>query len=135
MIAWSSVVEANAVVFGKNIFPSLRISVILFSLPDFPWNKLPAGTIVCDIGGGVGDISVQLAKCYPTLHLILHDLPKQIEDAEKRFWPRHCPEAITDHRIEFIPLDFFKECPRKHSDIYFVRPISTPNCHIHPRLR
>ncbi|EKM76020.1 hypothetical protein AGABI1DRAFT_131738 [Agaricus bisporus var. burnettii JB137-S8] len=105
MIAWSSVVEANAVVF------------------DFPWNKLPAGTIVCDVGGGVGDISVQLAKCYPTLHLILYDLPKQVEDAEKRFWPKHCPEAITEHRIEFIPLDFFKECPRKHSDIYFMKNI------------
>jgi hypothetical protein len=92
-------------------------------LLDFPWNQLPAGTVVCDVGGGVGDISVQLAKCYPKLRLILHDLPKQVDDAEKKFWPEYCPEAIAEHRIDFIPLDFFKESPTGGCDIYFVRSI------------
>jgi hypothetical protein len=96
-----------------------------FYVLEFPWKQLPEGTVVCDVGGGIGGISVQLAKCYPRLHFVLQDLPKQIDGAEKNFWPEHCLEAITERRIDFIPLDFFKESPKEHCDIYFVRSILT----------
>jgi len=87
---------------------------------DFPWDKLKKDSVICDVGGGVGSISTQLAKCYPTLRFILQDLPGELEIAEHKVWPQRCPEAIQQKRISFIPLNFFKESPEKGCDIYFV---------------
>jgi ubiquinone/menaquinone biosynthesis C-methylase UbiE len=81
---------------------------------------LPKGSVVCDVGGGVGNISVQLAKCYPALRLVLQDLPEQLKIAKQEIWPERCPEAIMERRIEFVPLDFFTELPKRGCDIYFV---------------
>ncbi len=76
--------------------------------------------MVCDVGGGVGNISMQLAKRYPALRIVLQDTPEQVTTAKDKIWPRHCHEAIIDRRIEFVPLDFFKESPKRGCDIYFV---------------
>ncbi|XP_006460606.1 hypothetical protein AGABI2DRAFT_117546 [Agaricus bisporus var. bisporus H97] len=105
MIGWGDAIEANAVIH------------------DFPWGQLPKGTSVCDVGGGVGNISIQLAKSYPSLHLVLQDLPHQLKFAEEETWPELCPEAISEHRIEFIPLDFFQESPKRSCDIYYLKNI------------
>jgi ubiquinone/menaquinone biosynthesis C-methylase UbiE len=86
----------------------------------FPWDILPEGTIVCDVGGGVGNISLKLAKRYPTLRLVLQDLPQPLNTAEKKIWPERCPEAISENRIEFVPLDFLKGTPKEGCDIYYV---------------
>ncbi|KAL9712332.1 hypothetical protein Ac2012v2_003569 [Leucoagaricus gongylophorus] len=90
---------------------------------DFPWDKLKKDSVICDVGGGVGSISTQLAKCYPTLRFILQDLPGELEIAEHKVWPQRCPEAIQQKRISFIPLNFFKESPEKGCDIYFLKSV------------
>ncbi|KXN91143.1 Sterigmatocystin 8-O-methyltransferase [Leucoagaricus sp. SymC.cos] len=105
MMGWGSAIEADAVV------------------SDFPWNKLPKGSVICDVGGGVGNISIQLAKRYPALRLVLQDLPEQLEAAEHKIWPERCPEAIAERRINFTPLDFFKGSPKKGCDIYFLKNV------------
>jgi len=79
--------------------------------------------VICDVGGGVGNISIQLAERYPALQFILQDLPGQLEIAKHNVWPQHCPNAIQQKRISFIPLDFFKESPKKGCDIYFVSAV------------
>jgi hypothetical protein len=119
MIGWGDAIEANAVIYGKRRSKSDRPLGPTDSL-DFPWENLPKGTTVCDVGGGVGNISIQLAKSYPAINLILQDLPQQLQVAEEKVWPERFPEAISGHRIEFIPLDFFKESPKPNCDIYYV---------------
>lgn len=79
--------------------------------------------MVCDVGGGVGSISIQLAERYLALQFILQDLPGQLDIAKHKVWPQRCPNAIQQKRISFIPLDFFKESPKKGCDIYFVSAI------------
>jgi hypothetical protein len=64
---------------------------------------------------------MQLAKAYPKLLLKLQDLPDRIQQAETQVWPRECPEAIKEQRIEFKALDFLVESPIKGCDVYFVR--------------
>jgi len=90
---------------------------------DFPWNELSPGTTVCDVGGGIGHISMPLAKAHPHLKLKLQDLPASIEQARSTIWPKECPEAIAEDRIEFKAIDFFKEAPIEGCDIYFVKNI------------
>jgi ubiquinone/menaquinone biosynthesis C-methylase UbiE len=119
MIGWGNAIEANAVIYGKRHFHFDKL-LIPINVADFPWKKFPKGTTVCDVGGGVGNISMQLAKSYPSLHLILQDLPHQLKVAKEKVWPERCPEAISEHRIEFIPVDFFQESPKRNCDIYYV---------------
>jgi hypothetical protein len=78
---------------------------------------------------------MQLVKRYPSIRLVLQDLPEEIEAAERKVWPERCPEAIAERRIDFVPLDFFKGSPKKGCDIYFVsltllwlRMISNADC-------
>lgn len=86
----------------------------------FPWAELGPGATVCDVGGGIGAITMQLARAHPTLQLKLQDLPDRIQQAETQVWPKECPEAIKEQRIEFKVIDFLAESPIKGCDIYLV---------------
>ncbi|TFK36164.1 S-adenosyl-L-methionine-dependent methyltransferase [Crucibulum laeve] len=89
----------------------------------FPWNDLPKGTSVCDIGGGVGNVTMQLAHAYPSLKLVLQDLPERIQQAKNEVWPKECPLAIQEDRILFEPINFLTESPVKACDIYYLKHI------------
>ncbi|GLB39351.1 putative S-adenosyl-L-methionine-dependent methyltransferase [Lyophyllum shimeji] len=103
MMGWGNAIEANAVING------------------FPWGGLAPGATVCDVGGGIGHITIQLAKAYPELRLKLQDLPDRIVQAETEVWPKECPEAIANQRIEFKAIDFLAEPPIEGCDVYYVR--------------
>src|SRR6266446_6344938 len=90
---------------------------------EYPWKELYNGATVCDVGGGVGNIPLQLAKAHPKLQLILQDLPERIKQAKDEVWPKECPEAIAENRITFEPIDFFKSSPVPGCDVYYVRDI------------
>ncbi|KAH9483231.1 3-O-methyltransferase 2 [Psilocybe cubensis] len=105
MIGWGTASEAQSVIH------------------EFPWGELPDGATVCDVGGGIGNITIQLAKAYPKLQLILQDLPGAIQQAQNEIWPVQCPEAIAENRIEFKPLDFFAESPVSGCHIYYLKNI------------
>lgn len=85
----------------------------------YPFKTLPPSTKVADIGGGVGNVSIELAKAYPHLNITLQDLEGPIEDA-KKLWDRDCPQAIEDERIEFVAKSFFDGVV-EGQDIYYVR--------------
>jgi hypothetical protein len=97
------------------------------------------GSTFCDIGSGVGAISLKLAKTHSHLRLTLQDQPQILEHAQDvrivnhfyssmtvvesfRFqvWRHEFPEALAEQRVDFVPLDFFKEGPAKNHDIYYV---------------
>ncbi|KAG6898929.1 hypothetical protein C0993_002612, partial [Termitomyces sp. T159_Od127] len=83
----------------------------------------PPGTIVNDIGGGVGVIAMGLIKAYPNLQIKLQDLPDRILQAETEVWPKLLPSAIAEKRIEFKAMDFFIESPIPDCDVYYLKNI------------
>ncbi|TFK22818.1 S-adenosyl-L-methionine-dependent methyltransferase [Coprinopsis marcescibilis] len=105
MIGWGNVTEAGSVVHG------------------YPWDKLPEGASVCDVGGGIGNITLQLAKAHPHLKLKLQDIPERIRQAKDVVWPKSCPEAIETDRIEFKAIDFFVDPPIPGCDVYYLKNI------------
>ncbi len=86
----------------------------------FPWSSLSDGATVCDLKGGIGVISMQLADAHPNLRIVLQDLPSQIEMAKNEVWPKLCPAAVVDGRVQFKAINFFSESPVKDCDVYFV---------------
>ncbi|KAK0234213.1 S-adenosyl-L-methionine-dependent methyltransferase [Armillaria fumosa] len=89
----------------------------------FPWDSLRHGTTVYDVGGGTGVTSIQLANKYPNLRIVLQDLPAPIELAKNEIWPKSCPAAIEDGRIEFKAFDFLVESPVKGCDVYLLKNV------------
>ncbi|KAH0584812.1 hypothetical protein H2248_008091 [Termitomyces sp. 'cryptogamus'] len=92
-------------------------------LSDFPWGQYPPGTIVNDVGGGIGTMAMELIKAFPNLLLKLQDRPKRIHQAETEVWPELLPSAIAEKRIEFKAIDFFVESPIEGCDVYYLKHI------------
>jgi len=89
----------------------------------YPWGGLKDGASVCDVGSGLGSITIQLAKTYPSLRIKLQDREDVIERAKTEFWPKECPEAIAENRVEFKAMDFLTEPPVEGCDVYFLKNV------------
>jgi len=89
---------------------------------DFPWKDMPAGTTFCDIGGGVGSVSIRLVKAHAHIKITLQDLPNVIEDA-RAIWDKECPQAVLDQRVSFVAFDFLKGSPVGGQNVYYLRHI------------
>ncbi|KAJ6602932.1 S-adenosyl-L-methionine-dependent methyltransferase [Mycena sp. CBHHK59/15] len=102
MLGWGAAVEADSVITG------------------YPWKDLKSDASVCDLGGGVGLMTMHLARAYPNLQLKLQDLPDRMMQARDKIWPAQCPDALEENRIEFKAIDFFTESPIEGCDVYYV---------------
>ncbi|KAF4615894.1 hypothetical protein D9613_011400 [Agrocybe pediades] len=105
MMGWTGVLESNALVC------------------DYPWHELPSNASFCDVGSGVGTMSMELAKAHRNLRFVLHDKPERLKQAEHEVWPKLLPGVLAERRIEFVPLDFMKESPESGCDVYFLKNI------------
>ncbi|KAH7094397.1 S-adenosyl-L-methionine-dependent methyltransferase [Paraphoma chrysanthemicola] len=86
----------------------------------YPWHELKEGTLVVDVGGGPGHVSLALARKYPKLRFEIQDLAETVE-----FGSRNCPEELKD-RVSFRVHDFFKPQPDHHATddrpvVFFAR--------------
>lgn len=49
----------------------------------FNWKNLSDGSIVVDVGGGLGTASLPLARDFPGIQLVVQDLPGVIAEAKQ----------------------------------------------------
>lgn len=80
----------------------------------YPWETLRSGTVV-DVGGSHGSISIVLAQSFPSLHFIVQDQPKVVQEGRAKL-----PTGLQG-RLAFIEHDFFSEQPIKSADVYLLR--------------
>ena len=52
---------------------SLTSSSLPFSCAGFPWADLPKDSVVVDVGGGIGSVSVKVAEAFPHLRFVVED--------------------------------------------------------------
>ncbi|KAA1475127.1 S-adenosyl-L-methionine-dependent methyltransferase [Dentipellis sp. KUC8613] len=88
----------------------------------YPIGCLPVNTTWCDVGGGVGGMLLPIAEAHPHIQLTLQDQPHVLEEAKDHF-EQHCPAALQENRISFVPIDFLKESPVPDQDFYYMRMI------------
>ena len=53
------------------------------SVVAYDWQSLPKDALVVDVGGGVGTVSLVLAKTFSNMKIVIQDLPKVVEDGLK----------------------------------------------------
>ncbi|KAF8058197.1 S-adenosyl-L-methionine-dependent methyltransferase [Lyophyllum atratum] len=105
MVGWGVATEVGAVLKG------------------FPWGDLPQNASICDVGGGVGTVTMRLAKAYSRLLYKLQDTQKRIQQAQENIWPEGFPEAMSQGRIEFKAMDFLIESPITDCDVYYLKNV------------
>ncbi|EMD32674.1 hypothetical protein CERSUDRAFT_118699 [Gelatoporia subvermispora B] len=88
---------------------------------DYPWSKLGAATVV-DVGGGVGGLSLDLAKRYHSLKFVVEDRSAVIEKASA-VWQTELLDAVKNNRVRLLAHDFFAEQPIKGAEVYTMRYI------------
>ncbi len=47
----------------------------------YDWSSLPPGSVVVDVGGGIGVSSLQLAKSFPDMKLVVQDRAAVVKEA------------------------------------------------------
>ncbi|KAF4418412.1 O-methyltransferase [Fusarium austroafricanum] len=74
----------------------------------YPWHLLEQGrsSLIVDVGGGPGHVSMALAEKYPKLRFEVQDLPETVAVGEKA-----CPEHLKP-RVAFRPHDFMTPQPK-----------------------
>lgn len=98
---------------------SLAWRIPSFFSSDYPWDSLPKGSTVVDVGGGEGALLLPILKAFPHLSGCVQDRPETIGLAKKNF-ETNLPEAIKDNRVEFQAHDFFTPQPKKGDEYVYV---------------
>jgi hypothetical protein len=65
----------------------------------YPWDLIPSGGTVVDLGGSTGDAAFALARKFPDLHLIVQELPEVVANSKSE-------EGLD---VKFMAHDFFEE--------------------------
>ncbi|KAJ7796023.1 O-methyltransferase [Mycena olivaceomarginata] len=111
-------------------------------LHGFDWASLPRGSVVVDVGGGIGSTSMLLASAYAEvdadgsggLRFVIQDRPVVVEMGEKA-WRAKCPELLDSGAVRFqggcflhLPLiliftTFFTPQPVTDAAVFLLRVV------------
>ncbi|OJT06906.1 Sterigmatocystin 8-O-methyltransferase [Trametes pubescens] len=98
----------------------------------FAWNDLPKGSVVVDIGGGIGSVSVTLSQAYPHLNFAVEDRGPVAAIAREAWGTQHA-DLFESNRITFHTQDFFDEHQPlnipgigtvTHPDVFLARAVA-----------
>ncbi|KAF8498100.1 S-adenosyl-L-methionine-dependent methyltransferase [Russula emetica] len=107
----SHLVRFGAAMNGlKNASPANAI------LEGYAWERLPQGSLVVDVGGGVGAQSFTLAKHHPQLRFVIQDRESVVGDAIE-YWKKNMPEALESGRVRIQGHDFFTPQPARQEGV------------------
>ena len=102
------------------------------SLSAFPWDTLSENSLVVDVGGGIGSVSVQLADKYPALRIVVQDREQTIAEAPKIWGDQH-EHLFASGRVVFQSQDFFDPQPSSYQ-IQGVGSVKNPRVFLLTRV-
>ncbi|KAJ6583050.1 O-methyltransferase [Mycena vulgaris] len=88
----------------------------------FDWSLLSPKSVIVDVGGGIGHVSLTIAKKYPQLRVVNQDLESPIE-ISKAHWKENFPAHLERQMVEFQVHDFFTPQPTKDAAVFLLRYI------------
>ncbi|KAJ7480935.1 S-adenosyl-L-methionine-dependent methyltransferase [Mycena latifolia] len=105
--------------FGRAMVGGGKITGSSDALYHYPWDAVKT---VCDVGSGIGALSLPLSKLHPQLDVTLVDMDEVLKEAKERFVNEN-PAAIENNKVKFVEADFFQCVPVEGADIYYLRSV------------
>ncbi|KAK1230958.1 hypothetical protein PQX77_005932 [Marasmius sp. AFHP31] len=96
----------------------------------FDWHSLPQGSLIVDVGGGIGSSMMLLAHAFSRprdedalgFKYIIQDRQVVVDMGEKA-WRAKCPEYLELGIAQFKVHDFFTPQPIKNAAVFFLRVV------------
>ncbi|CAK5276538.1 unnamed protein product [Mycena citricolor] len=96
----------------------------------FDWGSLPRGSVVVDVGGGIGSTTMLLATAFAgadgeeksDFEFVIQDRPFVVAMGEKA-WRDKCPELLDSGAVRFQVHDFFTPQPITNAAVFFLRVV------------
>ncbi|KAF7349729.1 hypothetical protein MSAN_01699700 [Mycena sanguinolenta] len=86
----------------------------------FDWGGLPTGSVLVDVGGGTGHISLAIAQKNPGLRVVVQDMEDTIKDS-KIYWREHLPSHVESQMVDFQVHDFYTPQPILNAAVFMLR--------------
>ncbi|KAI0763009.1 S-adenosyl-L-methionine-dependent methyltransferase [Fomes fomentarius] len=85
----------------------------------FPWDKLASNSLIVDVGGGVGHVSIKLAEAHSHLRFVVQDRARTIGHASAIWGDKH-KDLFESGRVSFQAQDFFADQPQGLTPAVYV---------------
>ncbi|KAK0437893.1 O-methyltransferase [Armillaria borealis] len=92
------------------------------TLAGFQWGSLANGSVVVDVGGGMGHSMLKVHKEHPSLKIVVQDRPKVIEQA-KQFWSTNDADTASSGSVTLQAQDFFAPQQVRAPAVFMCRMI------------
>lgn len=105
----------QAISSGKNsVLDSAEAIAQAYPFSDY------SGKTILDVGGGIGHVSVAIAKVHPNVNFIVEDKPDLANQANMLI----STNELSSH-VQFLPHNFFEPQPAKTrgASVYFLRNV------------
>lgn len=89
----------------------------------YPWHMLPPSSLVVDIGGSTGKISLEIASVLSDKFKFIVEDRQEVISSMKNTVGSTDMESRVEAPVEFMAHDFFTPQPVKCADVYLLRLI------------
>ncbi|KAI1787794.1 S-adenosyl-L-methionine-dependent methyltransferase [Ganoderma leucocontextum] len=79
-------------------------------LRGFSWEDLPKGSVLIDVGGGIGAQSILVAQAHPHVHVVVEDREQVVSTAVSAWGPQYA-HLFASGRMSWRRRDFFEAWP------------------------
>ncbi|KAJ7203253.1 S-adenosyl-L-methionine-dependent methyltransferase [Mycena pura] len=108
--------------FGLGIAGVTAMTVPDAILHGFDWKEYPKGSLVVDVGGGVGSQSMIVARKNPQLSFVVQDRAP-VTKAGLEVWTKEMPAYVQSGRVLLETHDFFTPQPARKVSVFLLRMI------------
>ncbi|RPD57857.1 S-adenosyl-L-methionine-dependent methyltransferase [Lentinus tigrinus ALCF2SS1-7] len=93
--------------FGHGMTATRQWETKKFILQGFDWENLPEGSVLIDVGGGIGGTSIIVAEAHPHLRVVVEDREPVVSTAVSAWGPQYA-QLFGSGRMSYRTRDFFQ---------------------------
>ncbi|KAI0761042.1 S-adenosyl-L-methionine-dependent methyltransferase [Trametes elegans] len=92
--------------FGHAMLSTREMETTDEILRGYSWADLPPGSVLVDVGGGIGSSSMDVVQAYPHISVVVEDRPQVVETAVLFWGPQYAP-LFESGRLSWRVRDIF----------------------------
>ncbi|KIY71645.1 O-methyltransferase [Cylindrobasidium torrendii FP15055 ss-10] len=90
-------------------------------LDGYDWSSLKPGSVVVDLAGGSGHVSMRIMEHHPNLRFVVQDRAAVIDSVATKLWQTHHPSAVDGGNVKLQAHDFYCPQPVKNASVFLIQ--------------